>query len=147
MVRCLAGLQKPAQSNPRNAPCLKRNSHVGEHGWGLEGWCEIPGSGHRAAGELLGNRVQHLCAAGSQQPWRGMNPVSLLSRLPTPCARSFTVSLQRGRQGTEQDLGFPLISSFLRTTFILKHICLLPQNPHELSKSRNHTSIQVGKDL
>lgn len=60
MVGCLAGLQKPAQSNPRNAPRLESKSR-GEHSWGLEGWCMIPGTGQRdssasrAAGVLLGD--------------------------------------------------------------------------------------------
>ena len=58
--RCLVGLHEPVQSNPWNTPCLKSNSCVGERGWGLQGWCEVPGTGwrsslaNRASSELFG---------------------------------------------------------------------------------------------
>lgn len=61
MTRGLAGLHKPVQSNPWNTPCLQSNSCVGEHGWVLQGCCEVPGTGQRdslssrAAGVLFGD--------------------------------------------------------------------------------------------
>ena len=82
MVRCLAGLRKPVQSNPRNTPCLKSNSCLGECGWGLQGWCKVPSTGRRGSLArrvlvcVLGIGTQHLFATGSRQPCRGVTPAS-----------------------------------------------------------------------
>lgn len=116
----LAGLHSPAQRNPWNALWLKSNSCVGEHGWVLEGWCKTPGTGQRdssasrAAGVLCGDwSPAPLCC---WEPTAMERNESCLPAEQTACASALTVSVQRGRHGTEHDRGSPLISSLLTTT-------------------------------